>query len=49
VEKAMIRIFAVYCASLVAMLAYANYQGYVLNNFFDGQSHANKSANHYHK
>jgi hypothetical protein len=41
--------FAVYCASLVAFLAYANYQGYVLNNLFDGQAHVNKSANHYHK
>lgn len=45
----MIRIFAVYCACLVALLAYANYQGYVFSNLFDSQSGANKSANHYHK
>jgi len=45
----MIRIFAIYCASLVVLLAYANYQGYVLSNLFDSQSHASKSANHYHK
>jgi hypothetical protein len=45
----MTRIFAVYCASLVAMLAYANHQGYVMTNLFDSQSHAGNSANHYHK
>jgi len=45
----MIKKFAVYCASLVAMLAYANYQGYVMSNMFDSQSHASKSANQYHK
>jgi hypothetical protein len=45
----MIRIFAVYCASLVVILAYANYQGYVFSNMFASQPHANQSANHYHK
>jgi len=45
----MTRIFGVYCASLVAMLVYANYQGYVFTNIFESQSHAAQSANRYHK
>lgn len=45
----MIRIFTVYCVFLVALLAYANYQGYVFSNIFSSQSHASQSANHYHK
>jgi hypothetical protein len=45
----MIRIFTFFCASLVAMLAYANYQGYVFTNIFDSESHAAGSSNHYHK
>lgn len=45
----MIRIFTVFCASLVALLAYANYQGYVFSNIFDNQSHAAQSSNRYHK
>lgn len=45
----MIKIFTAYCVFLVALLAYANYQGYVFSGVFDSQSHAAKSANHYHK
>lgn len=45
----MTRIFTFFCASLVALLAYANYQGYVFSNIFDSQSHAGQSSNHYHK
>lgn len=45
----MTRIFAYFCASLIALLAYANYQGYVFTNIFDSQSRAAQSSNHYHK
>lgn len=45
----MTRIFTLFCASLVALLAYANYQGYAFTNFFGSQSHASGSANQYHK
>lgn len=48
-KTAMIRFFTVFCVSMVALLAYANYQGYVLTNIFESQSHASGSANHYHK
>lgn len=45
----MIRFFTWFCISLVSVLAYANYQGIVLSNFFDSESNAARSANHYHK
>lgn len=45
----MIRIFTFFCAGLVILLAYANYQGYVFSNIFSSQSHAAQSSNHYHK
>jgi hypothetical protein len=45
----MIKIFTIYCAGLVVLLAYANYQGYVFSNIFDSQSHAAQSSNRYHK
>lgn len=45
----MTKIFAFYCAALLAVLAYANYQGYVFSNIFSSESHAAKSANSYHK
>ncbi len=43
------RFFAAYCLLMVSLLAYANHQGYVFSNIFDGQSHAGQSANRYHK
>ena len=45
----MTRIFTYFCASLIVLLAYANYQGYVFSNVFDSQSHAAQSSNRYHK
>lgn len=45
----MIRIYRYFCISLVVLLAYANYQGYVFLNVFSSQTHASQSANHYHK
>lgn len=45
----MNRIFTVYCIMLVALLAYANYQGYVFSNIFDSESRAVQSSNRYHK
>lgn len=45
----MIRVFTFFCGSLVALLTYANYQGYVFSNIFDSQTHAVKSSNQYHK
>ena len=45
----MPKIFSAYCALLIILLAFANYQGYVLASLFTGASSANKGANHYHK
>ncbi len=41
--------FTAYCVLLLALLAYANYRGYVFSNIFGNESHAAQSANHYHK
>lgn len=45
----MIKIFTAWCICMVLLLAYANYQGYVLSNIFESESSAGGSANHYHK
>ena len=45
----MIKMFGAYCAIIVATLAYANYQGYVLSSLFSSSQAASKSANRFHK
>ncbi len=45
----MTRYYAAYCMLLLALLAYADAQGYSFTQLFEGQAHASHSANHYHK
>lgn len=45
----MPKLFFIYCLTLVASLALANYQGYVYTSLFTSQAHADRASNHYHK
>lgn len=46
----MPKVFIVYCAVLIILLAIANYKGIIYSTYLYGEdSHAAKSANQYHK
>lgn len=43
------KLFAVYCAAIIATLAFANHRGYVVTSLFSAPQAAEKSVNRYHK
>ena len=45
----MSKLQVIYCAIVLAALAWSNANGYVYASFFTGQGTANKNATHYHK
>ena len=45
----MLKIFIIYCAAFVILLAIADQNGYVYSSAIAGSQKADKAANHYHK
>jgi len=45
----MMKLFMAWSASIITMLATANYQGYSATSLFSGPQSADKSVNHWHK
>ena len=45
----MIELFMAWSASIITLLATANYQGYSATSFLSGPQSADKSVSHWHK